>query len=98
MGVLFVNSQFVTAAVSITKNRVLVRGVSFKQIMQQALLQRKKVEVRFSDNSSANVTKFVVSDDSSSVQMAVFEIDQPIGVPAKLEDRTRQLLEKINAF
>ena len=98
MGVLFVDNQFTAPAVSITENRILIRGIEFKTIIQQALLKGKKVEVRFSDNSFANVTKLVVSDDSLSVQMAVFEIDQPIGVPAKLGDRNRQLLEKMNAF
>lgn len=98
MGVLFIDNQFASPAVSITKNRVLVRGIDFKQAIQQALSQGKKVEVRFSDNSFANVTRLVVSDDSLSVQMAVFEIDQPIGVPAELGDRNRQLLERMNAF
>jgi len=98
MGVLFINDQLVSPAVSITENRVLVRGIDFKQTIQQALSQRKTVEVRFSDDSSANVTRLVASNDSLSVQMAVFEIDQPIGVPAKLGDRDRRLLEQMNVF
>ena len=98
MGVLFVNNQLAGAVVSITKSRVLVRGTDTKRLIQGALSQGGKVEIRFPDNSLANIIKFVSSDDSFSVQMAVFEIDKPIGTPAKLNDKNRKLLEDINAF
>ena len=98
MGALFVDNQFTAPVVSITENRVLVRGVNFKQVIQAALSQKRKVEIRFPDNSLTNVTKFIVSNDSMSVQMAVFEIDKPIGTPAKLSEKNRQLLENMNAF
>lgn len=98
MGALFINDQLTSAAVSITASRVLVRGTDVKRTINIALREKKRVEVRFPDNSLANITKFISSDDSLSVQMAVFEIDKAIGTPAKLSDRNRQLLEKINAF
>ena len=98
MGAVFVDNKFMTPGVSITKNRVLVRGINFKHIIQTALSQNKKVEIRFPDNSKASITRFVTSDDSLSVQMAVFEMDQEIGTPAKLGDRNKKLLENINAF
>ena len=98
MGVVFIDDKFTTAGVSITKNRVLVQGINFKQLIQMALLQNKKVVIRFQDDSKANITRLITSDDSLSVQMAVFEMDQDIGTPAKLGDRNRKLLEDINAF
>ena len=99
MGVLFVNSQFAGPAVSITKSRILVQGTDLKRTIQSVLSQKGKVEIRFPDNSQANITQFVSSDDSLSVQMAVFEMDKPIGTPpAKLGERNRKLLENINAF
>ena len=98
MGALFVDNQFTAPIVSITENRVLVQGINFKQAIQAALSQNKKVEIRFPDNSTANVTRLVTSDDSLSVQMSVFEIDKAIGTPAKLRDRNRKLLENMNAF
>ena len=98
MGALFINDQLTSAAVPITTNRVLVRGIHVSKVIKVALSDKKRVEVRFPDNSVANITKFIVADDSLSVQMAVFEIDKAIGTPAKLGDRNRQLLEKMNAF
>ena len=98
VGALFINGQFTTAIASITKSRVVVRGVNFKYAIQVALSQNKKVEIRFSDNSTANVTKLIASDDSSSVQMSVFEMDSPIGTPAKLGEKNRKILERMNAF
>lgn len=98
MGALFVNDQFTVPAVLITKNRILVRGTNFKYAIQTALSQKKKVEIRFPDNSLASVTRFVVSNDSVSVQMAVFEIDKPIGTPTELREGNRKLLEGMNAF
>ncbi|MCY4513063.1 MAG: hypothetical protein OXB86_05185 [Bdellovibrionales bacterium] len=47
--------------------------------MQATLRKGKSLEVRFSDNSVANIIKFIASDDSTSVQMAVFEMDTPLG-------------------
>ena len=98
MGALFIENKFTTAAVSITENRVLVRGVDFKRIIEAALSENKPVEVRFSDNSMANITKLITANDSLSVQMAVFEIDKPIGVPAKLREENRKLLEEMKAY
>ena len=98
MGALFINNQFTVPVVSITKNRVLVRGNNFKYFIQAALSQNKTLEIRFSDDSTASITKFIISDDALSVQMSVFEIDKPIAIPAKLNDRNRKLLENINAF
>ena len=62
------------------------------------LLQNKKVVIRFSDNSKASITRLITSDDSLSVQIAVFEINQDIGAPAELGDKNKKLLENINAF
>ena len=98
MGGLFIDNQLVSAAVPITKDRVLIRGVQIKLTIKIALSEGKKVEVRFPDNSMANITKLLVANDSMSVQMAVFEIDKPIGTPTKLGDRNRGLLEKMNAY
>lgn len=98
MGALFINNQFTVPVVSITKNRVLVRGNHFKPVIQAALSQNKTVEIRFSDDSTAKITRFITSDDSVSVQMSVFEIDKPFLIPAKLSDRNRKFLENINAF
>ena len=98
MGLLFIDNQFTAPAVSITKTRVLIRGIHVYKMIQVALREGKKLEIRFSDNSVANVTKFIASDDSLSVQMAVFEIDKPLGTPAPLHKENRNLLENINAF
>ena len=98
MGGVFIDNQLVSAAVPITKDRVLIRGVQIKLTVKIALSEGKKVEVRFPDNSLANITKLLVSNDSMSVQMAVFEIDKPIGIPEKLGKRNQGLLEKMNAY
>ena len=98
MGGVFVDNQLVSVAVPITQDRVLIRGVHVKLTINIALREGKKVEVRFTDDSVANMTKILVFDDSASVQMAVFEIDKPIGTPAKLGERNRSLLEKMNAY
>ena len=98
MGALFIDNQFTAAAASITENRILVRGVDSKRIIQKALLNRKQVTVRFSDNTMANITRLIAANDSLSVQMAVFEIDKPLGVPAKLSERNKKLLEEMKAY
>ena len=98
MGGVFLDNQLVSAAVPITKDRVLIRGVHVKMSLNIALREGKKVQIRFPDNSVANITKLLVFNDSTSVQMAVFEIDKPIGTPAKLGERNRGLLEKMNAY
>ena len=98
MGSVFLDGKFVTAGAPITSNRVLVRGVEFDQYIQNALSQNKKVEIRFLDNSLARFTRHIVSDNSLSVQMAVFEIDQAIGTPGRLNERNTNLLKKMNAF
>ena len=98
MGLLFIDNQFTVPAVSITKTRVLIRGIDVYKMIKVALREGKKLEIRFSDNSVANVTGFISSDDSLSVQMAVFEIDKPLGTPAPLHEKNRKLLENINAF
>lgn len=98
MGALFIDNQFTAAAASITENRVLIRGVDSKQIIQRALLDGKQVTVRFPDNTMANITRLIAANDSLSVQMAVFEIDKPLGVPAKLNERNKKLLEEMKAY
>lgn len=98
MGAVFINNQFTTVAVTITKNRVLIRGIHLSKVIKVALLEHKMVEVRFPDDSKAHIVKFVTSNDSLSVQMVVFEIDKPIGVPATLREGNRKLLEEMNAF
>ena len=98
LGLLFIDNQFTTPVVSITPTRVLVRGTPEGQMIKAAVHAGKKVTVRFSDNSSANVIKFIAADNSPSVQMIVFEMDQPLGMPADLNEKNRQLLENMNAF
>ena len=98
MGLLFIDDQFTTPVVSITQTRMLIRGIDMGKMVKVALYDGKKLEIRFSDNTVANITKFIASDDSLSVQMAVFEIDKPLGTPAKLHEENRKLLEKMNAF
>lgn len=98
MGLLFIDNQFTAPVVSITKTRVLIRGIHVYKMIRIALRSGKRLEIRFSDNSVANVTKFIASDDSLSVQMAVFEIDKSLGTPAPLHEENRKLLENINAF
>ena len=98
VGSLFIKDKFIGAGATITKNRILVRGTQIKKIIQTALSINQKVEIRFLDNSLAHVTKLIASNDSFTVQMAVFEIDQDIGVPGRLADKNKKLLEEINAF
>ncbi|MCZ0932975.1 MAG: hypothetical protein OXJ52_07475 [Oligoflexia bacterium] len=98
MGVLFIDNQFAGAAASIAKDRVMVVGANFKKTILAGLSAGKKVEIRFPDNSSANITRLLVFDDSPKVQMSVFLIDSPIGTPVEMDEQDKKMLNKMNAF
>ena len=98
MGGVFIDDQFITVGVPITKDRILIRGVQFNSILQTSLSQNKKAEILFLDNNSANITKFITSNNALSVQMAVFQIDKTIGTPGHLNEKNRNLLQQMNAF
>ena len=98
MGGVFVDDQFITVGGPITKDRILIRGIQFSNMVRTALSQNKKIQIRFLDNSLANITKLIASNNALSVQMAVFEIDQAIGTPGYLGDKNKKLLQQMNAF
>ena len=98
MGVIFVDNQFTGAAASIAKDRVMLVGTSFKQKIQTSLSAGKRVEIRFADNSSANLTSLLVFNDSPSIQISVFLINPSIGTPGVLGDQNKKMLNEMNAF
>lgn len=98
VGSVSIEGRFATLAVTITQNRILVQGTNFQKPIQQALSQGQAVTIQFSDNSSANITRFIGADESLKVQMSVFEMDKAIGTPGRLNQRNREILERINAF
>lgn len=95
-GVVFINDQFSGSFAVINKNRIVVQGTEVKRTIQSAINQNKKVGVRLLDNSTANITRFIASDDAPSVQMSVFELDRTIGVPGKFNEKNRAILKRIN--
>ena len=110
-GVIFIDNNKSIDVVFITKNKILVRGDKNKQIVVQATLKSIKAEVfslskffskntaieeKLKGDSKANVTRLIVAN--ASLQMFVFEIDKPIGEPAKLNSREKQALEEMNTF
>ena len=97
-GALFIDGKFRGIGTAITSDRVLVKGLELKTLIQNTLSRNKKVEIRFLDNSLTYITKFITSNDSVNVQMAVFQIDQPIGSPGKLHEQNLELLRKMKAF
>ena len=100
VGSIYIDGQFQTYGVAITKDRILVQKTQKKQIIENALSQGKQAQIYFSDNSSSNITRLITADDSLIIPMSVFEIDQPIGTPSPLsvDERTRKILERMNAF
>ena len=93
MGTIFIDNQFTTLAVPIAKDRVLVIG---DKGISNRLSAGKKAEIRFSDNSVANVTRLLVSNPDS--QMFVFLIDPPIGTPGEIMEGDKKLLDEMGAF
>ena len=98
VGVLFIDNKYAGAGAPIKPDRIVVFGSNLKKAIQVSLSMKKKVEIRFSDNSSANLTRLLVSNDSASVQLSVFLIDSPIGVPGDLGEKNKKLLDEMNAF
>ncbi len=97
-GGIFVDGNLIGVGGSITENRILVRGSAMGAGCKAALSLNKEVVIKFLDGSTANVTKFLVSNDNLTVQMFVFEIDQPIGVPGKLDEQNKKILQDMQAF
>ena len=84
----------------ITEDRLVVRGVNSRIALQKEMEQQKKLQVKgVATGQKTQVRRFIASDNvDGPLQMAVFEVDEPIGKPAKLDERNRIHLEKIRAF
>ena len=96
MGFLFIDNQLIGVGTVIAKDRILVMGTKGKQMIQKNIELNKKVEIRFSDSSSAKITRLLTSNDS--FQMFVFLVDSPIGVPIEVGEDQKKLLDEMNAF
>ena len=98
MGMILIDNQISGAGVSIAKDRVMLVGAKFKEKIQTSLSAGKRVEIRFTDKSSANLTRLLVFNDSPSVQVSVFLINPSIGTPGVLGGQSKKLLNEMNAF
>lgn len=97
LAVVLANGQMVAAGGFIAEDRLLVRGDRFASAIQNELARQQKLEVKTTDKT-AHITRLVVYDPSPMVQMAVFEIDNPIGKPGHLDEGNRKLLTDMGAF
>lgn len=97
MAVVLLDKQLVTIGTFITEDRLLVRKQEVKETIQNALAQNKRLQV-MNLQGEAFITRLVAFDNSLEVQMAVFEIDHPLGDYYIMDESERNLLEKIHAF
>ena len=97
LAIISINDETIAMGVFITRNRLLIRGTNFKVAVQNELDKNQKLKVRGLEKT-AHISRFIASDDSLTTQMAVFEVDQPIGKPGSLGEENKKTLERINAF
>ena len=92
------NDQFIGVGVFITDKRILVRDSEQTKIMRKALRENQTITVENTRDQRAKISRFLASDDSIQHQMAVFEINRPIGKPGELKEENKVILKKIKAF
>ena len=97
LAVVISNGQMVAAGGFIAEDRLLIRGVRFSSAIQNELAKQQKLEVKTMDKT-AHITRLVASDISPMVQMAIFEIDSPIGKPGPMTEGDKELLTDMGAF
>lgn len=80
----------------ITEDRLIVQGKRFHSIVQDKLSKNVDLNVVNADGVQTQIKRFIASDEASGI--AVFEVNDPIGVPGYLGKSNQEMLEKINAF
>lgn len=96
LGIVFLGEEYIASGATISSQRLLITGRGFKDKINQALSQNQKLVFQSLTKKQAQITRFVAGNDSR--QFYVFELDQAIGVPGKLNDENRKILEQMGAF
>lgn len=92
-GVLFINDKMITTIQSVTANSISIHEVDATQKIKIAFSEKKRVKVRFPDNSVANITKLIIYD--ASAKKAIFEMDRAIGTPGTDMYRNQKTTKRI---
>ncbi len=82
----------------ITNHRFMVRGHREKEFLLRKFRIHQTIEVVNFGGKVGKVSGFIASNESVLNDLAVFQVDQPIGKPANLKEDQIKELKRIKAF
>lgn len=96
VGLVSSGGEYMGAGSIVSSHRFLVTKKEYKDKINLALSKNQQVVFQTLTKEKANVTRFVVGNDSHNFY--VFEMDQAVGTPEPFSDENKKILEEMGAF